>query len=368
MKRKTITVLSLFVLLFCVVTHVAGAAEGSHDKLMRQFREREAKAKKAVEPQSIWDDKSEANPYFKKQNSGKTKKVADKKEKKVREPKRTTFKRRVYTGPSKEEIVAAAKKDAVENFNALLESENYDLKYDKITYNVPADSLSVSKIVFIPVQKDEKEKEKPLIPYIMKADELVLRNLNIGEKNGTPLLRDGEMTVKNMEIPVWNENGVKKGKVDIEYLKMTGDLPPFLHAKGNGKLKLMEIKKLRSETIINETVLNNVVRSKIFSASDAAFYDVVMQSAIIDALKKQEVSGFKFSSAQIDGQTVPSLESAAAAMTSYSARILDTDLVLGARLEAQKGDPAADPDLEQLKKNVEENKAALVKVTAETLK
>ena len=149
---------------------------------------------------------------------------------------------------------------------------------------------------------------------------------------------------------------------------MTGDLVPYLKAKGNGTLNFIEIKNLRSETIINETVLNNIVRSKVFSASSAAFQDVKLQSGIVDALKRQDVDGLEFSSVQINGQSVPSVEGIKAAMTSYSARVLNTDLVLGARLEAQKEKPNPDPDLELLKKNVEENKEAILNAIAETLK
>ena len=60
---------------------------------------------------------------------------------------------------------------------------------------------------------------------------------------------------------------------------------------------------------------------------------------------------------------MPDVAAVQSAMTSYSARVLNTDLVLGARLESQKEKPQI--NLEQLKKNVAENKAAIAAAEAE---
>lgn len=369
MKNKMTAFFSIFMLYFCAVIQNAFAEEGSYNRLMREYREHQGKIaaqKKAENPKSIWDDENASNPYFKKTtNKKKTAVPEDQKKKNVREPKKSTFKRRVYTGPSKDEIAAAAKEKAISNFNAFLSSNEYVFKYDGISYDDSADSLSVKNIVFSPVKKNG---EKTQISYLMKADEVVLRNSNIGETSGTPLATDGKMTVRKLEIPVWNENGVKKGKVDIAQLKMTGDLPSYLKAKGSGKLNTLEVKDLRSETIINETILNNIIRSKVFSASAVDMKDVEIQNQIVDALKRQDISGLNFSYAQIDGRQIPTPDGLKASMTSYSARILNTDLVLGARLEAAKEKPEKEPDLELLKKNAAENKAEIKKVAAETLK
>ena len=369
MKNKTTAFFFVFILCFCAVIQNTFAEEGSYDRLMREYRERQgqiAAQKKAEKPKSIWDDENASNPYFKKTKSEKTKTVAaEKEEKKARKPKKSTFKRRVYTGPSKDEIAATAKEKAISNFNAFLASNEYTVKYDGISYDDSADSLSVKNIMFSPANGNGG---KSPIPYLMKAEEVVLRNSNIGETGGTPLTTDGEMTVRKLEIPVWNENGVKKGKVDINQLKMTGDLPSYLKAKGNGKLNTLEVKDLRSETIINETILNNIIRSKVFSASAVDMKDVEIQNQIVNALKQQDIAGLNFSYAQIDGRQIPTPDGLKASMTSYSARILNTDLVLGARLEAAKEKPEKEPDLELLKKNAAENKAEIEKVVAETLK
>ena len=221
--------------------------------------------------------------------------------------------------------------------------------------------------MFVPVKKNDGNNQKPVIPYLVKADEVVLRNCNIGEKNGSPLMPDGELTVRKMEIPVWNEKGIKKGKVDVSLLTVAGDIPAYLKGKGEGKLKTLEAKDVRSETIINETVLNNVIRSKVFSASDVALKEVELKKPFVDALKQQEIDGVTFSSAQINGERLPTPEGVKAAMLSYSARILNTDLVLGARLEAQKENPSENPDLELLKKNTAENKAKIEKAVKEEL-
>jgi len=225
---------------------------------------------------------------------------------------------------------------------------------------VPGDSLSVVNFSMVPKKGTPQEKT---IPYYLTAKELSMRNFNIGEKEGAPLLEDGEMKARKVEIPVWDENAVKKGKIEISQLKMTGDVPSYFKSQGDGELKTVELKNFRSETIINETVLNNIVRSKIFAASSASFAGVELQKNIIEALKRQELDGLKFASARINSRNIPTVQGAAAAMTSYSARILNTDLVLGARLEAQKDKPVA--DIEQLKKNAAENKAAVAAVEAE---
>jgi len=181
-------------------------------------------------------------------------------------------------------------------------------------------------------------------------------------------MRDkGEMLVRKLEFPIWNEKAVKKGKVEIDHLKMGGDMATFLKAKGEGKIASVEIRNLRSEAIINETVLNNVVRSKVLSASSAYFTDAALQKSILESLKQQKLDGVNFASATINGRSLASLDAARAVMTSYSARILNTDLVLGARLEAKKEKPEPFPDVELLKKNVTENKAAIA-ATEEELK
>ncbi|MGN1080012.1 MAG: hypothetical protein ACI4TE_07575 [Alphaproteobacteria bacterium] len=366
MKSKSVVFLSAFAFLAMLcgsITDAAAKEESPHDKLLREYREKtgqKAPGQKAEQPKSIWDDDSESNPYFR----SSTKKVRTaaqaKAEKKPREPKRSTFKRRVYTGPSIDEINQAASKKAVENFKTFFAGEGYDIKYDNISYNVQGDTLSVFNFSMVPKKGTPQEN---VIPYYLTAKELSMRNFNIGEKEGNPLLEDGEMKARKVEIPVWDENAVKKGKIEISQLKMTGDVPSYVKSQGDGKLKTVELSDFRSETIINETILNNIVRSKVFAASSALFAGVELQKSIIDALKHQNLDGLKFVSARINSRNIPTVQGAAAAMTSYSARVLNTDLVLGARLEAQKDKPVA--DIEQLKKNAAENKAAIAAAEAE---
>ena len=369
MKRKSVVFLSAFFFftMACgIKTAAAAKVESPHERLLREYHERrgqktqQQKAAEQQQPKSIWDDDSASNPYFRSSNK-KVRTAADvKAEKEASKAKKSTFKRRVYTGPSKDEINAAASKKAVENFKAFFVSEKYDIKYDKISYSVPGDSLSVVNFRMIPKKGSPQEKN---IPYYLTAKELSLRNFNIGEKDNTEMLEDGELKARKVEIPVWDENAVKKGKIEISQLKMTGDVPSYLKAQGEGELKTVELSNLRSETIINETVLNNIVRSKIFAASSATFVGVELQKDIIEALKHQKLDGLKFTMAQVNSRNIPTPQGVAAAMTSYSARVLNTDLVLGARLEAQKDKPVA--NMEQLKKNANENKAAVAAVEAE---
>lgn len=366
MKGGMIAVLSAVALLFCNPVQLqAASVEGSYDKMMREHKEKEARKlleKRAEKSKSIWDDDAEANPYFKQKNKNKGKKEKASKEKKAKEPRRSTFKRRTYTGPSKDEIAETATKKAIENFNQFASSDTYGVKYSHISYNVSGDSLSVNDVLIIP-KKTAKDTQPP-VPYLMKAKEIILKRFNIGEVVGKPMTDNGEMVVRKMEIPVWDDKAVKKGKIDIAQLKMKGDIPTYLKEK-EGEIDILELRDFRSETIINETILNNIIRSKVFAASSANLMGVELQKTIVDALKQQELDGLKFASARINNIPVPSLEGVKAAMTSYSARILNTDLVLGARLEAKKEKPSKEPDLELLKKNVEENKAAIAAVEAE---
>ena len=346
MKSKRVLSLSVvifFSLVFCNVSQTWAKEEASQQNA-----------------KSIWEDDSAANPYFRPSNKKIRTAAQLKAEKQPKEPKRSKFKRRVYTGPSKSEIKSAASKKAVENFKAYFTGAEYEIKYDNITYNIPGDVLSVVNFRMVPKKGSADEK---VIPEYLVAEELSLRNFNIGEKNGTPLSKDGELKARKVEIPVWNENAVKKGKIEISQLKMTGDVLSYLKAQGDGKLKTVEVKNLHSETIINETILSNIVRSKIFSASSAAFVGVELQKNIIDSLKHQKLDGLKFEVARINNRNILTPQGVAAVMTSYSARILNTDLVLGARLEAQKDKPVA--NIEQLKKNAEENKAAIAAIDAE---
>ena len=295
----------------------------------------------------------------KKASAKKTQKNASEKESK----KKSSFKRRVYNGPSKTEIAEAATKKAEENFKNFFSSKEYDVKYAQISYNVSGDVLSVDKVEIVP--KKRLLKKSNAIPYTMKAEQIVLRSFNVGEKDGKPMGENGELIARKVELPLWNEKAVKKGKVDITQLKMRGNLPSYLKAKGEGKLDAVEVRDLRSETIINETVLNNVVRSKVLSASSAFFREVTLQKKIADSLKQQELDGLNFGSATINGKSIPTPEGALASMVSYSARILDVDLVLGARLEAQKENPNSNPDKELLRKNAAENKEAIAAAETE---
>ena len=211
----------------------------------------------------------------------------------------------------------------------------------------------------MPVKTDARGRK---VPYVMTAAEIVVRGLNIGESNGTPMTKDGELSARKMEIPVWDENAVKKGKIEISKMTAAGDIAAFLKER-KGKLEKLEITKLRSETIINEAILNNIVRSKVFAADTLAFEKPELGLETAEGLKRQELTGFRFDSAQIDGRNMPDVAAVQSAMTSYSARGLNTDLVLGARLESQKEKPQI--NLEQLKKNVAENKAAIAAAEAE---
>lgn len=363
MKSKTVAGLSVLMLFSCFAVSDAFAVakkaneekvEAPRDRLMREYKEYNAKQaekkRKETAKKSVWDDNS--NPYFK---SGRPKPKKDETVVEEDGPRRSTFKRRVYDGPRKEEIFEAAVKKATENFNSFMTSEDFTVQYDNISYNVDNDTLSVSEVIAIPKQKNIKEVP---VPYLMRIKDLSLRSFNIGEVEQTPIVKDdGELTARKIEIPIWDEKGVKKGKVDIANLFIKGEIVSFLQ-KREGEYQSLEIRNLRSEKIINETILNNIIRSKVFSASSADFKNGKIKKELYTALKEQRLNGFEFSEARVNGQPLTTMDGVSSAMISYSARILNTDMVWGARLEAKKG-KSAEPDPEQFKKNVEENKAAI---------
>ncbi|MBO4520925.1 MAG: hypothetical protein J5787_06925 [Alphaproteobacteria bacterium] len=351
MKYKGIIFLSVLAL-FCSTAQETKAAP-SQKKAQNIYTQKKTENK----PKSIWDDETAANPYFK--DPKKKKKAPVVKKEKPKKVQEKAYKKPVYTGPNQKEIAQNAIKKAEENFKTFFSFGKYDLKYGQISYNVNGDVLSVSDVTIKSMEKFNAA------PYLMKAEQIILRSFNVGEKNGKPMLNDGEMIVRKLELPVWNQKFVKKGKVDIAQLRMKGDIPAYLKAKGEGKLSALEVRDLRSEAIINETVLNNVVRSKILSASSASFYDAEVKKDLLEALKQQTIDGLNFSSAAINGKEISTKDGAASAMTSYSARILNTDLVLGARLEAKKDKPNPSPDLNLLKQNAAENKAAIAATETE---
>lgn len=283
------------------------------------------------------------------------------KEERARKAEQKMVKRRVYTGPSHEEIAKAAEQKAVENIKSMLTDKRFSLKYGEIGYDSYADLLTIDDVTLVPLKTAPGQK---IPPYYFKAQQVVLRGANIGEKEGTPLNTAGELRLTAVEIPVWDENAVKKGKIDISLLVLNGNIPAWLRMRGVGRLERVDVNGLRSETIINEAVLNNVVRSKIFAASSASFRQASMGQNFIDAFKRQGLDGFSFVSATVDGKEIANDTGALAAMTSYSARILDSDLVAAARNEAEN---AKKPDFskEKLKKNIAENKAARAAVDAE---
>ena len=350
MKDKNIIFL-LFLMLFCSISQEAKAAPSQ-----RQTQNIYTQKKTDDKPKSIWDDDSAANPYFKMSKSEKQKRKAAAEAEAQKQKANNTYKHPVYTGPSKKEIAENAVKTAEQNFMTLFSLDEYDLKFDRISYNVSGDALTVTNMSYIP---KENSLRSDLKTYLMKADQVVLRNFNIGEIENKPILNNGEMLVRKLELPVWNAKGVKKGKVEIAQLRMKGDVPSYLKSKGEGKFDAIEVRNLRSEAIINETILNNIVRSRVLSASSAFFYEVDLQKKIADSLKRQELDGLEFTSAVVNGKSLPSMEEVSSVMTSYSARVLNTDLVLGARLEAKKPRPDPVPDLDLLRKNVAENKAAV---------
>lgn len=357
MKRNYAALMFVFL---CFVFCAAQANAQSHQKFMEMYQKaQEAKdPQKNKKPASIWDDTSEANPYFKNRTN---KTGADVREQmKKREPKKTTFKRRVYTGPSKEEIRAAASQKAVENFRASLPKGSYDVRYDKIGYDLDGDRLTISNLTFVPKAGTAEAKK---IPYYMKAEDIALRGYNIGEKENTPLVKTGEAAIRGLEVPIWNENGVKSGQMQFAQLKMNGDFLEYMK-NGKGKFDAVELSDFRSEAIIRETILNNIVRSKVFSASSALFNEVDIASSMTESLKNQTLDGMSFKSALINSQQIDSQAGAMAAMISYSARILNEDMVVAARTEAQKKKP--NMTIEQLKENIEEKKRALAELNEES--
>lgn len=322
-----------------------------------------AAAQDSAEYSSIWDDPNESNPYFKKKYA---KTGADIKRENSTERKyyKTTFKRRVYTGPTPAQAAEQAKAKAGDNFKAYLPDGKYDVRFEKMDYDPNGDVLRFTKLQFKPRPKTPEAKK---IPYYLQVDEADFSGFNIGEIYGTPQNETGKVYLSDVEIPVWNENSVKVGKVTIGQVSMVGKGLALLKER-QGDLSELTVSDLHSEKIINETVLNNIVRSKIFAARSATFANVRISAEFFEAIKEQSLSGMTFSSALINTRLYTSEQAVYAEMLSYSARVLNPELVEGARMEGAKDKKDQNPTMKQIRKNAEELKAKKEKLAKEMKK
>lgn len=313
------------------------------------------------EPTSIWDDPNESNPYFKKKNA---KTGADIKRENSKERKyyKTTFKRRVYTGPTPAQAAEQAKAKSVENFKTHLPSGKYDVRFESYDYNADGDTLTFKKLVFKP-RPDAPEAK--IIPYYLSVDEARFTGFNIGEIYGTPQNEEGRIQLSKADIPVWSENAVKVGKVTIDDLTLQGK-GLALMKDGQADFSQVSLAGFHSEKIINETILNNIVRSKIFSARRAVFNNARISAEALEAIKDQSLNGLSFASAVVNTHAYTTPQQVMAEMISYSARVLNPDLVKGARQEAAKPEKDQKPTMEQIRKNAAENNAAKAKLAKET--
>lgn len=310
-------------------------------------------------PKSIWDDPSESNPYFTKER---TKTGADIKREntKKRDYYKTTFKRRVYEGPTPEQAAKEAQSKAVENFKTYLPEGSYDVRFESVDYDANSDILSFKKLVFLPRENTAEAKK---IPHYLLAEEARFSGFNIGEIYGTPQNETGLIQLTKLEVPVWNEGQVKVGKMTFDQLELNGKGLALIKEK-KGSLDTALLAGFKSEKVINETILNNIVRSKVFAANKALFRNPSFDPEFFEAVKDQSLNGLSFSSAVINEKNFVMPEAVSAEMISYSARVLNPDLVLGARLEGGKKKEDQKPTLDQIKKNVEKinsEKAKLVK-------
>ena len=310
---------------------------------------------------SIWDDPNESNPYFKKKNA---KTGADIKRENSKERKyyKTTFKRRVYTGPTPAQAAEQAKAKSVENFKTYLPAGKYDVRFESYDYNADGDTLTFKKLVFKP-RPDAPEAK--IIPYYLSMDEARFTGFNIGEIYGTPQNEDGLIQLFKVDIPVWSENAVKVGKVTFDDLSLQGKGLALIK-DGQGEFSQVSLAGFHSEKIINETVLNNIVRSKIFSARRAVFNNARVSAEALEAIKEQSLNGLSFASAVVNAHAYTTPQQVMAEMVSYSARVLNPDLVKGARQEGAKPQKDQKPTMEQIRKNAAENNAAKAKLAKET--
>ena len=305
---------------------------------------------------SIWDDDSSGDSRFFTRKKGRT--AADiKREEAKFAPKKKTATKFVYTGPSKEEIAKQAPITAQQNFRKLLPPV-YDYQFEKVEYDVNTDSFRVTGLTALP--KSEAQRKKGM--YGIKIGSIELYKYNIGERGGTKQNPSGQAILSEIDVPVYNQNGVKSGQLKIENLKITGRFP-YLMEKGSGVLDQVTFSGLRSEKIINETVLNNIVRAKVFSADSADFTNLSVPAGFMDLLKDQSFKGFNFTSSVVNGKRIGTPAGAEAAMISYSSRFLDSDLVMGARMEKAKKKPIA--NMEAVKRNVTAHKQSVAEFEKE---
>lgn len=312
---------------------------------------------------SLWDDPNESNPYFKKQ---KIRTAADvkKEQAKKKEYYKTTFKKRVYMGPSPAAAAEQAKAKSVESFKSHLPQGQYDVRFDSWDYDDSVDELSFKNLVFKP---REKTPDAEKIPYYFKAEEARFAGFNLGEIYGTPQNETGTIRLSKLDVPVWNENSVKVGKITFDAVVFQGKGMAFMKEK-QGNFTEIAVDGMRSEKIINETIVNNIVRSKIFAVQRAVFKNVVLSAAAFESVKNQSLDGVSFSSARVNGKDYTSPQAVLAEAISYSARVLNPDLVKGARLEGAKPEDKQKPTMEQVRKNAAENNAERAKLVKEMKK
>lgn len=305
---------------------------------------------------SIWEDDTSADGRYFTRKKGRT--AADiKREEAKFAPKKKTATKFVYTGPTKEDIAKQAPVTARQNFRKLMPPE-YDYTFGKIEYNVDTDSFKVTDLTALP---KSKARNKTGV-YAIKIGSVELYKFNIGERGGTKQNPSGQAILSQIDIPDFNASNVKTGQVKIEGLKIDGRFI-YLMEKRSGVLDKVAISGLRSEKIINETILNNIVRAKVFSANSAEFEKLNVPAGFMSLLKNQSFKGFDFSSAVVNGKRIPTPAGAEAAMISYSSRFLDSDLVMGVRMEKEKKNPIANMDA--VKRNVTAHKQSVAEFEKE---
>ncbi|MCQ2913750.1 MAG: hypothetical protein MJ247_00970 [Alphaproteobacteria bacterium] len=285
--------------------------------------------------------------------------------KKKNEFKPTSFKRRVYEGPSYNELKKRAAENAKNAAVDYLPKGNFDLTYGDFAYNESGDVLSVSNIVAKSKNKNS-ETDEPYVLFTVKSAKIT--GFNLGELDETPVNETGILEIEGIDINLYDANMVKKGKRTIGSIRLVGEALKILQ-KNDGKFDILQIKDLYSEILINKIVRETIIQSELYKANNITFYNGSVNGALMNLGKeKQFFDGLTLTNATIDGSdySTMNLEKLDMVIKKMSSRVIDIDKIASARAEKQKDPSERDFSNESLKNSTIMRNEKRAKLLAES--
>lgn len=278
----------------------------------------------------------------------------------------TTFKRRRYEGPTYAELKVRAGENAK---NAVIDylpnGNSYDLTYGEFTYNENGDVLGISNIV-AKTKIKQKETNEPYVLFTVKSAKLT--GFNLGELEEEPVNQMGILEIEGIEINIYNENMVKKGKRTIGSIRLVGEALNILQKK-EGKFDILQIKDLYSEILINKIVRETIIQSELYKANNITFYNGSVNGGAVNLVQEKNFfTGLSLTNATVDGTdySTMNLEKLDMVIKKMSSRVIDLEKVASARAEKQKDPDKRDFSEESLKNSTNLRKQKREKLLAES--